>query len=142
MLFRSRWTFFTEGPVRLAPTVAAGRVYAGSDDGLVYCLDAKDGRLVWSARAGAGATRILGAGRLMSLWPVRTSVLVDGGVAYCGSGIFPARETSVAAFDAATGKPLWTHAYDCPYAISYACGPRCTPTVVDGKVFTLGFWPN
>lgn len=24
-----RWTFFTEGPVRLAPTVAGGRVYAG-----------------------------------------------------------------------------------------------------------------
>lgn len=102
-----RWTFFTEGPVRLAPTVAEGRVYAGSDDGLVYCLDAKDGRLVWSARPGSGTTRILGAGRLSSLWPVRTSVLVDGGVAYCGAGIFPARETSVAAFDAATGQPLW-----------------------------------
>lgn len=102
-----RWTFFTEGPVRLAPTVAGGRVYAGSDDGLVYCLDAQDGRLVWSARPGAGETRILGAGRLSSLWPVRTSVLVDGGVAYCGAGIFPARETTVAAFDAATGKALW-----------------------------------
>ncbi len=102
-----RWTFFTEGPVRLAPTVAGGRVYAGSDDGLVYCLDAKDGRLVWSARPGGGETRILGAGRLSSLWPVRTGVLVDGGVAYCGAGIFPARETSLSAFDAATGKPLW-----------------------------------
>jgi len=102
-----RWTFFTEGPVRLAPTVAEGRVYAGSDDGLVYCLDAKDGRLVWSARPGAGATRILGAGRLSSLWPVRTGILVDGGVAYCGAGIFPTRETTVAAFDAATGKALW-----------------------------------
>ncbi|MEQ2009238.1 MAG: PQQ-binding-like beta-propeller repeat protein [Limisphaerales bacterium] len=54
-----RWTFFTEGPVRLAPTVAAGRVYAGSDDGLVYCLDAKDGRLVWNARSGAGTGRAL-----------------------------------------------------------------------------------
>ena len=102
-----RWTFFTEGPVRLAPTVAGGRVFAGSDDGLVYCLDAKDGRLVWSARPGSGTTRILGAGRMSSLWPIRTGVLVDNGVAYCGAGIFPARETLVAAFDAATGKPLW-----------------------------------
>ncbi|MFM8470457.1 MAG: PQQ-binding-like beta-propeller repeat protein, partial [Limisphaerales bacterium] len=102
-----RWTFFTEGPVRLAPTIAEGRVYAGSDDGLAYCLDAKDGRLLWSVRPGAGETRILGAGRLSSLWPVRTGVLVDGGVAYCGAGIFPARETSVSAFDAVTGKSLW-----------------------------------
>ena len=41
-------------------------------------------------------------------------------------------------FDAATGKLLWEHAYDCPYAISYASGPRCTPTVADGKVYALG----
>jgi len=40
--------------------------------------------------------------------------------------------------DAATGKLLWTHHYACPYAISYASGPRCTPTVADGKVYALG----
>jgi outer membrane protein assembly factor BamB len=41
-------------------------------------------------------------------------------------------------FDAATGDLLWKHEYDCPYAISYASGPRCTPTVADGKVYALG----
>ncbi len=41
-------------------------------------------------------------------------------------------------FDAATGDLLWKHEYDCPYAISYASGPRCTPTVADGKVYSLG----
>jgi outer membrane protein assembly factor BamB len=40
--------------------------------------------------------------------------------------------------DAATGKLLWKHEYDCPYAISYASGPRCTPTVSGGKVYALG----
>ncbi len=40
--------------------------------------------------------------------------------------------------DAATGALLWKHEYDCPYSISYASGPRCTPTVVDGRVFCLG----
>lgn len=39
---------------------------------------------------------------------------------------------------ATDGKPLWEHAYDCPYDISYSSGPRCTPTVQDGKVYTLG----
>ena len=40
--------------------------------------------------------------------------------------------------DAATGKLLWKHEAECDYSISYAAGPRCTPTVADGKVFMLG----
>ncbi len=40
--------------------------------------------------------------------------------------------------DAATGKTLWTHTYPVVYAIQYPCGPRCTPLVHDGKVYTLG----
>ena len=44
----------------------------------------------------------------------------------------------VLCLDAANGRLLWKHEYDCPYAISYASGPRCTPTVVDGRVYTLG----
>jgi outer membrane protein assembly factor BamB len=48
----------------------------------------------------------------------------------------------VLCFDAASGKPLWTHAYDCPYKISYAGGPRCTPTVHQGKVYALGAMGN
>jgi outer membrane protein assembly factor BamB len=44
----------------------------------------------------------------------------------------------VLCFDAGTGKPLWKHEYDCPYKVSYPAGPRCTPTVHDGKVYTLG----
>ena len=38
----------------------------------------------------------------------------------------------------ADGKVLWKHEYDCPYTISYPAGPRATPLVNDGKVFTLG----
>lgn len=40
--------------------------------------------------------------------------------------------------DAQTGKQLWKQEYDCPYAISYPSGPRCTPTVADGRVTFLG----
>lgn len=40
--------------------------------------------------------------------------------------------------DAATGKEIWKHEYDCPYQVSYPSGPRCTPTVADGKVYSLG----
>jgi len=44
----------------------------------------------------------------------------------------------VVCLDTKTGKELWKHEYDCNYAISYPAGPRCTPTVDSGKVFTLG----
>ncbi|HKB06119.1 MAG TPA: PQQ-binding-like beta-propeller repeat protein, partial [Gemmataceae bacterium] len=44
--------------------------------------------------------------------------------------------------DAKTGKELWKHEYDCPYQVSYAAGPRCTPTVQDGKVYALGAMGN
>tara|TARA_R110002095_G_scaffold2463_9_gene10056 strand:+ start:288 stop:1607 length:1320 start_codon:yes stop_codon:yes gene_type:complete len=47
-------------------------------------------------------------------------------------------EERIQCFSADTGKVLWEFKYDCPYEISYAAGPRCTPTVADGKVYTLG----
>lgn len=40
--------------------------------------------------------------------------------------------------DEKTGKELWKHEYPCEYAISYAAGPRCTPTVDGDRVYTLG----
>ena len=42
------------------------------------------------------------------------------------------------AFDAKSGEVIWTHAYDCPYSISYPVGPRCTPTVDGEHVYILG----
>lgn len=37
-----------------------------------------------------------------------------------------------------TGKIVWTHEYKCTYQVSYAAGPRTTPVVDNGKVYTLG----
>jgi outer membrane protein assembly factor BamB len=48
----------------------------------------------------------------------------------------------VLCLDAKDGKELWKYEYDCPYAISYPAGPRCTPTVAGGKVYTLGAMGN
>ena len=50
---------------------------------------------------------------------------------------FPGNER-VLCFDAAKGTLLWKHAYDCPYTISYPSGPRTTPLVAEGRVYTLG----
>ncbi len=44
----------------------------------------------------------------------------------------------VLCLEEATGKILWRHEYDAPYTISYAGGPRATPLISGGKVYTLG----
>jgi outer membrane protein assembly factor BamB len=36
------------------------------------------------------------------------------------------------------GTLLWKHEYPCPYTVAYPCGPRATPTVHEGKVYTVG----
>jgi outer membrane protein assembly factor BamB len=49
----------------------------------------------------------------------------------------------VLCFDAKNGgAPLWTHKYPVVYQVSYGAGPRCTPTVSEGKVYTLGAMGN
>lgn len=44
----------------------------------------------------------------------------------------------VVCLDDATGAVVWKHEYDCDYRISFPAGPRTTPIVADGKVYTLG----
>ena len=102
-----KWTFFTQGPVRFAPTIYKGNLYFGSDDGYVYCLKAKNGKLNWKFRAGPNNKRLLGNERMISLWPVRTSVLVDNGIVYFGAGIFPYEGLYVCALDAGNGNIIW-----------------------------------
>ncbi len=102
-----RWTFFTEGPVRLAPTIADGRVFVGSDDGHAYCLDAKSGTLVWKTQLGPRDYRIPGNSRIISRWPLRTGIVVIDDLAYCAAGMFPSEGVLITAIEAATGKIKW-----------------------------------
>ena len=45
----------------------------------------------------------------------------------------------VLCFDAASGEPLWEHAWKRRYdGLSYAAGPRCAVVVADGRAFALG----
>ena len=104
---RVRWEFYTDGPVRLAPTVWRGKLYVGSDDGNVYCLNAATGKAVWAFRAAPGERKILGNGKMISIWPVRTGVLIDEGTAYFGAGVFPAEGLYLYAVDAETGELVW-----------------------------------
>lgn len=105
---KERWTFFTEAPVRFAPQVAAGKVFFGSDDGHAYCLDAEDGALIWRERAGPSDAMIWGNQRMISVWPVRTSVLVKNDAVYWAAGLFPEEGMYICMRNASDGKGGWT----------------------------------
>jgi len=100
----TNWSYFTDGPVRMAPTVQDGRVYAGSDDGSVYCLNATNAALIWKTTpAGTNNYLVANDGKFVSPYAIRSSVAVDQGVAYFTSGFFPAEGVYLCAVDAATG---------------------------------------
>jgi outer membrane protein assembly factor BamB len=105
---RQQWTFFTEGPVRLAPCVSNDKVYVASDDGYVYCLSANDGSLVWKHKGSDGERMIPGNGRMISTWPIRTGPLVDNGILYFAAGLFPNQGTSLSALNAEDGSVKWS----------------------------------
>lgn len=44
----------------------------------------------------------------------------------------------VLCLDVETGQIQWTHEYDVDYTIDYAFGPRATPVIDSGKVYTIG----
>jgi len=106
-----RWSMLTGGAVRLAPYASDGRVYFGADDGLAYCVRATDGQVVWKVRAAPADERMLGRGKMVSLWPVRTDVLVDDGIAYFGAGIFPGERVYLCAVRADDGTLVWKNDY-------------------------------
>jgi len=101
------WVFHTNGPVRIAPTLWQDRIYFGSDDGYVYCLDQASGSLAWKYRAAPSDRRAIGNGRVISAWPVRTSIAMADGVAYFGAGLFPTLGTYLHAVDMSSGEPVW-----------------------------------
>ncbi len=105
------WSYQTGWRVWSPPTVAEGRVYAGSWDCNVYCLDAYTGSKVWNYTTGA---------------IVDSSPAVAEGRVYFGS-----YDYNVYCLDADTGTKIW----------NYTTGNevRSSPAVADGRVY-VGSW--
>jgi len=107
---KTQWRFFANGPVRFAPVASSRGVFFGSDDGRLYCLDARTGALKWSFRAAPESRpdlHHLGNNRLISFWPIRGGPVISNGKLFFASGIWPTLGIFVYALDPATGKVLW-----------------------------------
>ena len=101
------WRFYTDGPVRFAPAGRGPLVYAVSDDGFLYCLEAATGTLRWKVRGGPSDRRIVGNDRLISSWPARGGPVVVEDTVYYTASIWPFMGIFIHAVDADTGRTTW-----------------------------------
>jgi outer membrane protein assembly factor BamB len=112
---KTLWTFdyatsyrddfgFDEGP-RAVPVIAAGRVFTHGADGWLHGLDFATGKQLWSV----DTRRVFDAPK--GYFGVATSPLVDGSRVMVNVG---GKTGGIVAFDAVTGKVLWTSTTDEP----------------------------
>ena len=107
---RLLWSYATSGAVKSSPAVVNGRVYVGSDDGNVYCLNASMGTEIWNCTIGSEPAEYL------------SSPAVDGDMVYVGSY---------------TGKVYGLRASDGLQVWNFTTGDRVysSPAAVDGRVY-------
>ncbi|MDY3556637.1 PQQ-binding-like beta-propeller repeat protein [Gemmata sp. JC717] len=108
------------------------------EDGLVEKFPARGPKVAWKTDIGVGyAGPAVANGKVfvIDLVPAEKAKVPSDGFAK-GARV-PGKER-VQCLDAATGKPVWSTDYPVDYTISYAAGPRCTPTVDGDMVYTLG----
>ena len=101
------WRFHANGPVRFAPCAFDGKIYFGSDDGYLYCLQGRTGVLEWKFRAAPARRRLLGNGRIISAWPIRGGPVIDDGKIYFAAGVWSFEGVFLYCLDAKTGKLSW-----------------------------------
>ena len=101
------WSYTTYSIVTSSPAVADGRVYVGSNDANIYCLNAENGTLIW---------------KKYLFEYVRSSPAVADGRVYVGSG-----NQKVYCLNAENGDILW----------EFPTGNdvRSSPTVANGRVY-------
>jgi outer membrane protein assembly factor BamB len=102
---RELWRYAAGGRVDSPPTVVGERLYFGSADGMVTCLTAAGGELVWRFRAAPADDLMVNEGRLESVWPVHGSVTYHNGLIYAvaGRSKFVDGGLNLVALDPATG---------------------------------------
>ncbi len=120
------WRQLLSTPLRAAPHVIGGRVFAVTDDSQLYALNANSGAILWSHR---GVNE--GTGFLIAASPAATDDIV----------IAPYASGEVHALRAASGDALWNDVLIAPQqqtATSVFTGIGGDPVIVDNILYVAG----
>ena len=91
-----KWAFAYPGTIASGqPVIIGDRLFATSETGHIYSLNAQTGCSYWETNAGAGVRTAVSIGRLPAGSPARFAVF------------FGDEKSTVHALDAETGKPIW-----------------------------------
>jgi len=100
------WRFETEDSIWSSPAIVRGKVFIGSLDHNIYCLDENNGKLVWLYKTEG--------------WVISSPAVADGKV------VVGSLDGYIYCLDANTGALIWR----------FMSGPtHSSPTIKDGKVF-------
>jgi len=112
-----KWAFAFPGAARALaqPTIAGGRIFAGSDSGRVYSLDARTGCIYWTFKADGTVRSAISIGPVGDRW-----------VAYFGD-----QRAQAYAVDAATGAQLWKVRVE-QYPAAMITG---APALLEGRLY-------
>ncbi|MEI6537533.1 MAG: PQQ-binding-like beta-propeller repeat protein, partial [Verrucomicrobiaceae bacterium] len=105
------------------------------EEGIVESFSATGPKKAWKTPIAGGYSgpAVAGGKVFITDYVTQDNVKVDN----FSRGSFSGTER-VLCLDEATGAILWKHEYPCPYTVSYPAGPRTTPLVKEGQVYTLG----
>jgi polyvinyl alcohol dehydrogenase (cytochrome) len=115
-----KWAFgFPSGvSANAQPTIAAGRVFVGSDNGFVYSMDAKTGCVYWSFETGSIIRNAVVVGAVKGVGNAKYAAFVGDGHA------------NVYGINAQDGKLLWKTKVDSHFVARITAGIK----YFDGKV--------
>ena len=98
-----KWVAFTSGAVRLPPSLDKGNCFFGSDDGFAYCVNILNGKTIWKFNPSGSRRYIASNAKIISPWPIRTGVLVNGESVFFGASLVPWENTFLCSLDKKTG---------------------------------------
>gem|GEM_PF-1906578 len=104
------WDFYFSSPV-----IEGNRLYVGSGDSSIYCLDKTMGTKLWEFKTGG---------------VVHSSPVVWDGMVFCGSW-----DSKIYAFNALTGKPVWEYLAGTDTIYNCFNGFQASPVIADGILY-------